>query len=123
VMALLLDSGSVCLALAAGLVASSICTRWNRTLIVAEVLAAVFMSGFGCLFALALFLQVGPYVPGFAWSEFDMEQLIEGAMICTGVAGVWSEGLNSLPAAAVAAWLWTVVEMFLIAALGSGAAM
>ena len=38
VTALLFDSGSVCLALAAGLIASSCCKQWNRALVLSEVL-------------------------------------------------------------------------------------
>ena len=54
VTALLLNFSSVCLALAAGLIASSRCRRWNRALLLSEVLAAILLSGFGCLLTFGL---------------------------------------------------------------------
>jgi len=122
VMALLVNLSSVCLALAAGLIASSQCTQWNRALFLAEVLAAIFLLGFGGLFTFALLLQVAaPFVPGFTWRGVSFGEMITGAAIlCTDVAGMWSEAFGSLPAAANRAWLQTVGEGTLVAIFASG---
>src|SRR6266567_5054900 len=106
-MALLLDLGSVGLALAAGLVASAYCRQWNRALLLAEVLAAVVLFGFGVLLSLVLVVQVAiPYGPGYTWREFSWGEIISGgAIYCTNVAGMWSEAIKSLPPAATRDWL------------------
>ena len=85
VMALLVNLSSVCLALAAGLIASSQCTQWNRALFLAEVLAAIFLLGFGGLFTFALLLQVAaPFVPGFTWRGVSFGEMLTGAAILCG---------------------------------------
>lgn len=119
VMALLLDLSSVCVALAAGLVASSRCTQWNRALFLAEILAAIFLLIFGGLLFFALIFQVAvPFVPGFAPGEVAFDEMIVGtALTCTDANGMWSEAFGDLPAAATRAWLITVGEAALLALL------
>ena len=118
-MALLLDLSSVGLALAAGLVASAYCRQWNRALFLAEVLAAIVLFGFGVLLTLLLIVQVAiPYVPGFDSREVLLGEIIlGGAILCTDVAGMWSEAIKFLPAAATRAWLGAVGEMFALAVM------
>jgi ABC-type transport system involved in cytochrome c biogenesis permease component len=112
-MALLLDLSSVGLALAAGLMASAYCRQWNRALFLAEVLAAIVLFGFGILLSLMLVVQVAiPYVPGSAWGEVKLGEIIlGGAVLCTDVAGMWSEAFKFLPIAATRAWLAVVAEI------------
>jgi len=119
VMALLLNLSSVCLALAAGLVASSRCTQWNRALFLAEILAVIFLLIFAALLSLALIFQVAvPFVPGFAPGEVAFDEMIVGtALTCTDANGMWSEAFGDLPAAATRAWLITVGEAALLALL------
>jgi len=124
-MVLLLDLNSVGLALAAGLVASAYCRQWNRALLLAEVLASMFLCGFAILFSLLFAVQVAiPYMPGFALREVGLEQIIfGGAVLCTDVAGMWSEGIKFLPVVATRAWLGVVGEMFMLAMLFLGLAV
>src|SRR6266542_6901528 len=98
VMALLLNLSSVCLALAAGLVASSRCTQWNRALFLAEILAVIFLLIFAALLSLALIFQVAvPFVPGFAPGEVAFDEMIVGtALTCTDANGMWSEAFGDL---------------------------
>jgi len=121
-MALLLDLSSVGLALAAGLVASAYCRQWNRALFLAEVLAAIVLFGFGVLLTLLLIVQVAiPYVPGFDSREVLLGEIIlGGAILCTDVAGMWSEAMQGMPAAATRVWLGVVVEMFVLAVMMLG---
>jgi ABC-type transport system involved in multi-copper enzyme maturation permease subunit len=112
-MALLLDLSSVGLALAVGLVASAYCRHWNRALLFAEVLSAMTLFVFGVLLILVLIVQVAiPYFPGFARSEVPFGEIIMGgAIMCTDIAGMWSEAIKFLPIAATRAWLAVVVEI------------
>jgi ABC-type transport system involved in multi-copper enzyme maturation permease subunit len=121
-IALLLDLSSVGLALAAGLLASAYCKQWNRALFLAEVLAAVALFGFDVVLSLVLIVQVAiPYVPGFTWREVPLGELIlGGAILCTDVAGMWSEALKGMPAAATRVWLGAVGEMFALALIMTG---
>src|SRR2546427_568679 len=117
-MALLLDLGSVGLALAAGLLASAYCRRWNRALFLAEVLAAIVLFGFGVLLSLVVGVQVAPYVPLPAWGEVSLgEVIVGGAVMCTDIAGMWSEAIKFLPITATRAWLGVVGEMFGLAVM------
>src|SRR5438309_1059993 len=52
-LALMVDSSSVLLALTAGLVASSYCKEWNRALVLAEIVSFAFLLCFGGMFGLA----------------------------------------------------------------------
>ena len=112
-MALLLDLSSVGLALAAGLVASAYCRQWNRALFFAEVLAAIVLFGFGVSLSLVFATHVAiPYMPGFTWRGVSLgEIIIGGAVLCTDVAGMWSEAIKFLPIAATPAWLVVVAQM------------
>src|SRR2546421_542147 len=75
VMALLFDLGSGCLALAAGLAASSRCARPDPSLFLSEVLAAILLLGLGALLLLGLLRQVAaPVIPGFTWSEVSLDE-------------------------------------------------
>lgn len=129
VTALLFDSSSVCLALAAGLIASSCCFQWNRAMVLSEVLAAIFLCGFGCLLWIGLAHQVlAPFVAPVA-AVFNLDAiswrdvLVQALIRLTGAGGGWGEGLNSLPPTAIPAWLLTAVELLLIAVLVSYAAI
>src|SRR5438552_3914028 len=121
-MALLLDLASVGLALAAGLVASAYCRQWNRALLLAEVLAAVVLFGFGLLLSSMLIVQVViAYVPGATWRGFPSGEIISGGAIwCTDVAGMWSEAIKLLPPGATRIWLIVVGEMFVLAVMMLG---
>src|SRR3989441_4745192 len=120
--ALLLDLSSVGLALAAGLVASAYCRQWNRALFLAEVLAAIVLFGFGDLLSLLLIVQVAvAYEPGVAWREVPLGEIIlGGAIMCTDLAGMWSEAIKFLPIAATRAWMGVVGEMFVLAVMMLG---
>ena len=121
-MALFLDLSSVSLALAVGLLASAYCKQWNRALLLAEVLAAVVLFGFGVLLALGLIVQVAiPYIPGFTWREIGLGEIIlGGAIVCTDSMGMWSEAIHAMPAAATRVWLGAVCQMFALAVIMLG---
>ena len=109
--------------MAAGLIASSRCRRWNRALLLSEVLAAILLSGFGCLLTFGLLVRVAIPFTGYriAWHGGGFVELIVGSFIvCTDVTGTWSEAFGNLPLAAVQAWLGLVGVTFLLAVLTLG---
>lgn len=119
IMALLLNFGSIFLALAAGLLASAHNREFNRAVISAVAFAAVFMVTFESLNCLGFVAQVAiPHMPGVGWVDIRMDQFFPIAFfLSTGIHGMWTDAFGRLSAGGVRAWLWNTGEVSLIGLL------
>jgi ABC-type transport system involved in multi-copper enzyme maturation permease subunit len=119
-MALAINVSSVCLALVAGLLGSSMASRWNRALLLAEVFALLFLLLLGAIHTFVFICQVALGF-GFDWKEVSIEEFLIGPpFLLTGAGGVWNELINSTPVnAGVRQWLLVGGETLFLSVLFS----
>jgi ABC-type transport system involved in multi-copper enzyme maturation permease subunit len=96
--------GSICWALAAGVIATSTGKSWVRCSLMAYCFALLFFTLFGYLNGLAIFTLLGNYMP--AWGYIDVQRVLPfGIYYATDYSGIWGQVLASITAAERTEWL------------------
>lgn len=104
-LAALIDFSSICWALSAGVLASSISKSWLRSLLAAALLGLLFSIVFAIMNSLSIIAAGVGFLPRFQWDLLNLDQmLIGGFLAAADVNGRWS-GMalfSSMPAAQTA---------------------
>ncbi len=102
VLSAMMNFSSICLALAAGVLASSFCKRWLRAQLLAFGLAALFATALFWLTTLALVEMINRHaaLPGLPVTTRDRGEV--GMTFVTGVHGEWGQMFSWFGAAGVA---------------------
>jgi ABC-type transport system involved in multi-copper enzyme maturation permease subunit len=105
VLAALIDFSSICWALAAGVLASSLSKSWLRALLAAGILGFLFSIAFAAMNSLSIIAAGVGFLPRFQWDMLNVDQMILGGFLSAAdVNGRWS-GMSlfaNLPAAQTA---------------------
>jgi ABC-type transport system involved in multi-copper enzyme maturation permease subunit len=104
-LAALTDFSSICWALAAGVLASSMSKSWLRSLLAAGFLAFLFLAVFAFLNSLGIIATGVGFLPRFQWDMLNVDEMIIGGfMSAADVNGGWSgmSLFSNIPAAQTA---------------------
>jgi len=113
----------IALALAASVLASSLCTERHRSLVLAMMIAASLVTAYGIVLIVGLFMGFGPFLPRVNVWQYRprLEEMVVGALfMISGADNIWAQAASSLPLPAQRGAIIGLAVVTLLSLLGAG---